>query len=46
VYDVALLTGLPGTKKQVTFDRGIGASEVEEVIKEAIEDHLARKRNR
>ncbi|KAJ8432257.1 hypothetical protein Cgig2_013910 [Carnegiea gigantea] len=46
VYDVALLTGLPAIGKQVTFDRGIGASEVEEVIKAAMEDHLAKERNR
>ncbi|KAJ8427959.1 hypothetical protein Cgig2_023254 [Carnegiea gigantea] len=46
VYSVALLTGLPATRKLMTFDRGIGASEVEEVIKEAIEDHLAKERNR
>ncbi|KAJ8426097.1 LOW QUALITY PROTEIN: hypothetical protein Cgig2_001265 [Carnegiea gigantea] len=46
LYDVALLTGLPTNEKQVTFDRGIGASEVEEVIKVAMEDHLANERNR
>ncbi|KAJ8435320.1 hypothetical protein Cgig2_022921 [Carnegiea gigantea] len=46
VYDVALLTGMPATEKQVTFDRGISASEVEEVIKATMEDHLARERNR
>lgn len=45
VYDVALLTGLPATGKQVTFNWGIGVSEVEEVIKATIEDHLARERN-
>ncbi|KAJ8422830.1 hypothetical protein Cgig2_022181 [Carnegiea gigantea] len=45
VYDVVLLTGLPAIEKQVTFDRGIGTFEVEEVIKVAMEDHLARERN-
>ena len=30
----------------MTFDRGVGASEVEEVIKAAMEDHQARERNR
>jgi len=30
----------------VTLDRGIGASEVEQVIKAAMEDHLAREGNR
>ncbi|KAJ8433894.1 hypothetical protein Cgig2_004616 [Carnegiea gigantea] len=45
VYDVALLTGLPMTEN-VTFDRGAGASEVEDVIKPAMDDHLSRERSR
>jgi len=46
VYDVALLTGLPAAGKQVTFEWGQGACEVEEVIKAAMDDHLTRERRR
>jgi len=46
VYDVALLTGLPVTGKHVIFDQGAGASEVEDVIKASMDDHLSKERSK
>ncbi|KAJ8423477.1 hypothetical protein Cgig2_013520 [Carnegiea gigantea] len=46
VYDVTSLTGLPATGRHVTFEEGQGTCEVEEVMKAAINDHLARERAR
>ncbi|KAJ8436387.1 hypothetical protein Cgig2_032208 [Carnegiea gigantea] len=46
VYDVALLTNLPATRKHVTFDEGQGACKVEEVVKAAMDGHLMRERGR
>jgi len=42
MFDVALLTGIPATRKHVTFDEGQGVCEVEEVVKVAMDDHLMR----
>ncbi|KAJ8420054.1 hypothetical protein Cgig2_006341 [Carnegiea gigantea] len=46
VYVVALPTGPPTAGKQVTFEQGKGACEVEDVIKATMDDHLSRQRSR
>jgi len=45
-YDVAMLTGLPATRKRIAFKRGEGAYEVEEVLKGAMEERVVRERER
>ncbi|KAJ8422969.1 hypothetical protein Cgig2_002580 [Carnegiea gigantea] len=45
-FDVALLTGFPATGKCVTFERSDGGSEVEEVLKGAMEECVSRERKR
>ena len=39
---MALLTGLPATGERVVFERSEGTSVVEEVLKEAMEEHVYR----
>ncbi|KAJ8450569.1 hypothetical protein Cgig2_020206 [Carnegiea gigantea] len=46
VYDVTLLTGLPVTGQHVTFDQGEGPCEVEDMVKEVIDDLISRERVR
>ncbi|KAJ8442638.1 hypothetical protein Cgig2_003682 [Carnegiea gigantea] len=45
-FDIALLTGFPATRKLVTFKRSDGGSEVEQVLKGAMEERVCRERQR
>ncbi|KAJ8430116.1 LOW QUALITY PROTEIN: hypothetical protein Cgig2_007089 [Carnegiea gigantea] len=45
-FDVALLTGFPATRMHVAFERSDGGSEVEEVLKRAMEEHVCTERQR
>ncbi|KAJ8443351.1 hypothetical protein Cgig2_015832 [Carnegiea gigantea] len=43
-FDVTLLMGFPATRKRVAFERSAGGSEVEEVLKGAMEERVCRER--
>ncbi|KAJ8447136.1 hypothetical protein Cgig2_022865 [Carnegiea gigantea] len=44
LFDVALLMGFPATRKHVAFERSDGGSEVEQVLKGAMEERVCKER--
>ena len=46
IYDVALVTGLPATGRQVVFKRGDSAGEVEQLVMTAMEERLDKERQK